>query len=121
MNYKIKIWIKLMAIFDKYWGCHQMADRSFSFRNYQFPVCARCTGIIIGEIISIIVFILHLRLNTITCTCIMLPLIVDGTVQYRTNYISNNIKRLITGLLFGFGFMQILCILITNAILFVIS
>lgn len=121
MNNKIKIWLKLMTIFYKYWGCHQIPERSFSFRNYQFPVCARCTGIIIGEIIATLAFILHLHLNILSCICIMLPLIVDGTIQYYTNYISNNIKRLVTGLLFGFGFLQILYALITNAILFFIT
>lgn len=117
MNRKIKIWLKLMIIFDKYWGCHQMANRSFSFRNYQFPVCARCTGMIIGELTAISAFMLHLRLNTAFCLCIMIPMFLDGTIQFYTDYLSNNIKRLITGLLFGFGFLQILCAILANIIL----
>ena len=29
-------------------GCHQMPERSFFYKGKQFPVCARCTGVIIG-------------------------------------------------------------------------
>lgn len=37
----------------------------------------------------------------------MIPLIVDGTVQYFTSYESNNIKRFISGILYGFSFTSI--------------
>lgn len=30
-------------------GCHQLAERSFFYKGYQFPVCARCTGVTIGQ------------------------------------------------------------------------
>jgi len=33
----------------------------------------------------------------------MLPMIIDGLVQRLTSYESNNIKRVITGFLFGYG------------------
>ena len=29
-------------------GCHQRADRSFFWHGYQFPICARCTGVVSG-------------------------------------------------------------------------
>lgn len=32
-----------------------------------------------------------------------LPLIVDGTVQKLTTYESNNLRRFVTGILFGIG------------------
>ncbi|MEI3349189.1 MAG: DUF2085 domain-containing protein [Dysosmobacter sp.] len=32
-------------------GCHQRPDRSFFFHGKQFPVCARCTGVFLGECI----------------------------------------------------------------------
>ena len=34
-------------------GCHQLPERSFFFRQYQFPVCARCCGVLIGESMAI--------------------------------------------------------------------
>lgn len=33
------------------------------------------------------------------------PLAIDGTVQRMTSYESTNIRRLITGLLWGYGFV----------------
>ncbi|MGG7175281.1 DUF2085 domain-containing protein [Clostridium neonatale] len=29
-------------------GCHQLPDRSFFIRSYQFPICARCTGNVVN-------------------------------------------------------------------------
>ena len=34
-------------------GCHCRADRSFYCKNKKFPICARCTGELIGIIVSI--------------------------------------------------------------------
>ena len=39
-------------------GCHQRPDRSFSFRGRQFPLCARCTGVMASYLLSIPVYIL---------------------------------------------------------------
>ena len=64
MNKSDLIWIKLME-FGHRLGCHQMEERSFHFKGYQFPVCARCTGVIIGEIICIITLIFSIKLNII--------------------------------------------------------
>ena len=38
----------------------------------------------------------------------MLPLTADGLIQYKTAYRSTNPRRLITGILFGFGFFSLL-------------
>lgn len=101
-----------MHIFDKYWGCHQIAERSFFIKGYQFPVCARCTGIIIGEVAFIIFALLSLRINIIFSLLFMIPLIIDGTLQFKTSYVSNNIKRLLSGMFFGFGFFSTIFCLI---------
>ena len=37
-------------------GCHQREDRSFKFNGWQFPICSRCTGILTGQIIGIIIY-----------------------------------------------------------------
>ena len=29
-------------------GCHQRADRSFYWKGRKFPLCARCTGVLVG-------------------------------------------------------------------------
>ena len=53
----------------------------------------------------------------------MLPLIADGTLQRLTSYESNNIRRLITGILFGialvyaFLYFHQVCIRIAGVLL----
>lgn len=112
MDKGIKSWMFLMHIFDKYWGCHQIAERSFYFKGYQFPVCARCTGMILGEFIAIISFFLGYKINIVTCIFMVIPMILDGTIQFKTKYTSNNLKRITTGLFFGFGFVKLIILLI---------
>ena len=111
----LNIWIKSMDFCCKHFGCHQLPERSFFIKGYQMPVCARCTGIIIGYIIGIISLFFNLTLNIPTCIVLIVPMILDGSIQYLTSYRSNNIKRLITGLLSGFG----LILLIKAIIVFV--
>lgn len=100
MNLKDKIWIKSMEWFYKYWGCHQLPERSFSIFNYQLPICARCTGIIIGGFISLILIpFIDLPYYALI---MIIPMILDGFIQLKTSYESNNFKRFITGFLYGF-------------------
>lgn len=102
MDKKDKLWIKSMEWFSKYWGCHQMPERSFFLRGYQLPVCARCTGMILGYFLSILTqpFILT-QSPFLVILCV--PMALDGFIQLKTEYISNNRKRFITGILFGYG------------------
>ena len=104
MDKNIKRWISIMEWFSKYWGCHQIPERSFNYKGYQFPICARCTGILLGEIFGIIVGIIS-NYYSFWILTIMIPMILDGSIQlFFKNYESNNFKRLITGLCFGFAF-----------------
>lgn len=96
-----KIWIKAMKIGATI-GCHQRADRSFFWKGHQFPICARCTGVFIGYILALTAinfFLPDLHLGIIFC-CIMF---VDWLVQFIKIKESNNVRRLITGILGGFG------------------
>lgn len=43
------------------------------------------------------------RLPAWLSALLMLPLCVDGLVQLKTSYESTNIKRLVTGICFGYG------------------
>lgn len=87
--------------------CHRRPDRSFFFRGHQFPVCSRCTGLIIGSAFFMIYSYLNplnYTFNTLIVSIILqLPYIIDGTTQYFNLRESNNILRLITGLLGGVG------------------
>lgn len=82
-------------------GCHAMPERSFHFHGKPFPICARCTGELIGILAGIPVILIAGPPNVWIMVVMMLPLITDGTLQRLTSYESRNIRRLITGILFG--------------------
>lgn len=95
---------KLMDM-GKATGCHQLPERSFHYHEKQFPVCARCTGIFIGQIVGFILFVLKLnRISIITSIIFCVIMCIDGFAQLLFGIESNNIRRLITGLLCGYGF-----------------
>ena len=88
--------------------CHQMYERSFSYRGYQFPVCARCTGILVGQVIGLIFIILGLRINISWSLALIIPIAIDGLIQLMKIIESNNIRRFITGFVSGIGYIYLL-------------
>lgn len=104
-------------------GCHAIPGRSFHFCGRPFPICARCTGELAGVLIGIPTMIVLGIPRFWVAVLMMLPLIVDGTVQRLTPYESTNIRRLATGILFGialvFGFLYFhqACVLAAREIL----
>lgn len=99
-------WIKSMEWFAKYWGCHQMPERSFFIGSYQFPLCARCTGILFGEIAGLLLSFFIPFFWPILL--LILPILVDGLTQLWGWRTSNNLLRLITGLLGGYVIISLL-------------
>ena len=98
-------WKKLMKLGEKT-GCHQKVERSFSFHGYQFPVCARCTGVILGYLIAIPFFLLtgfHKKTSIGAC----LIMFTDWCLQATQVKESTNQRRLFTGIAGGFGIMSI--------------
>lgn len=88
-------------------GCHCRPDRSFFYKGRQFPICARCTGVLVGMIAGIAsAFFLMPKLYV--CGLMMLPMIIDGGVQKATGRESTNIRRFITGCLFGFALIFVI-------------
>lgn len=92
-------------------GCHQRSDRSFFYHGKQFPICARCTGELVGIIVAVISGFFF-RLPLLLSLVILIPMLIDGLIQLLTSYESNNIKRFITGFLFGYG-LGMLFVLVT--------
>ena len=84
-------------------GCHQMPERSFFFKGYQFPVCARCTGVIISAIIAIVVFFKK-KISIKICIAMSNVMLFDWGIQYLNIKESTNQRRLLTGLVGGFGY-----------------
>lgn len=81
-------------------GCHCREDRTLYYKGNKFPICARCTGELVGIILAC--FMYHfIKINLVWLLLIMIPMLLDGFIQLLTKYESNNSKRFITGLLFG--------------------
>lgn len=91
-------------------GCHQRPERSFFFHGKQFPICARCTGELIGIIVTPIGYFFLKNLPIWVFFVLLIPLVTDGLIQAKTKYESDNTKRLITGILFGIGLMMLFMI-----------
>ena len=101
--------------------CHRRKDRTLKWSGKYLPVCARCTGLCLGLFVGLILgaflrfyfnveFTLHLLAFSIL---IMLPTIIDGTIQYYKPRESTNFIRLTTGFIGGVG-VGILCIYFMN-------
>ncbi len=105
LNKSDKIWIKLMK-YGRRLGCHQMAERSFFINKYQFPVCARCTGVLIGYILSPLLMLVNsyrIQIAILLCSIMF----IDWFIQYLNIKKSNNIRRLITGIFGGMGIIHV--------------
>ena len=102
-----RVWIKLMNYGSKL-GCHQLSERSFFYKGFQFPLCARCTGIVIGEIFLAPLSLLFFETPYWVSIIFILIMAIDGGLQYLNILQSNNIRRLITGILAGYGYTNLL-------------
>lgn len=98
-------WYQLMKMGEKL-GCHQMPERSFFYKDYQFPVCARCTGVLIASIFSTLLFVKK-KLPISVCIAMSSVMLFDWMLQYLEIKESTNKRRLITGLIGGFGYTQL--------------
>ena len=75
-------------------------------KGKQFPVCARCTGAFAGYLTGILSYSfinVPIWLSLLFC----LIMFVDWLIQRLCILESDNIRRLITGMLCGFGLMRI--------------
>lgn len=101
-------------------GCHQRPDRSFFYHGHQFPVCARCTGVFIGYMITVPIYI-KFHFSYIACICACSVMFVDWFIQYVEIKESTNLRRLITGFFGGFGVFGLEILLLHDSILFIKS
>jgi len=107
MNKKDKAWIKLMEAGEGL-GCHQMPERSFFYKGYQFPVCARCTGVLISSAAALFSFcFIKKKMSIKLCVGMSGVMLADWLVQYWGIQESNNRRRLVTGFIGGFGYVTL--------------
>lgn len=86
-------------------GCHQMPERSFFIGKYQFPICARCSGVMIGYILGLVLFF-FIRINIMICTAMCMIMYADWKLQNINLLQSTNLRRLITGIICGIGYIH---------------
>ncbi len=91
--------------------CHRLPERSFFWKGKQFPVCARCTGIHVGYLTFPLFLFSIFTLNIWWTMLLIIPTYLDGTVQAVTNWESNNILRVVSGVLAGIGSMSLVSII----------
>ncbi|MBO5317534.1 MAG: DUF2085 domain-containing protein [Oscillospiraceae bacterium] len=99
-------------------GCHQRPDRSFFFKGYQFPVCARCTGVLIGYLVAIPSYIAW-GVNLRICIIFAAIMFLDWVLQYGKLLESTNIRRLATGVCGGYSIMSVQMFLLHHIVKFV--
>lgn len=110
------LWKMTMYLGYKIFRCHQLSDRSFHYHDVQFPLCARCTGILFGFIIFGPIISIFTFGNMYVSIGLILLMCLDGLVQMFTKYKSNNIKRLITGIGFGYALFSFIVHIIIKII-----
>lgn len=88
--------------------CHKMPERSFFFKGKQFPLCARCTGILLGYLICVILPFTVGTPSLVTSCLLGLPIVIDGGGQLAGKWQSTNSRRFITGVLGGIAIIYIL-------------
>ena len=112
-----KKWLKFMDIGKKL-GCHQRSDRSFFVKGYQLPICARCTGVLMGYVLALPII---LFLKSSIWIYISIPFCVimfsDWYIQFLRIKESTNLRRFITGILGGIGIILIFALIIIKIII----
>lgn len=87
--------------------CHRIPERTIHIKGRPLPLCARCTGILIGALWAML-YLLFSWTNVgffgfLVGIILILPGVIDGFTQLFEYRVSNNLLRIVTGLLMGVG------------------
>jgi uncharacterized membrane protein len=88
----------------RYWHCHQLPERSFFVRGRQVPMCARCTGLLVGAVL----FPLFEGQHIAVYVGLVSAFIVDSLTQLYGLRESNNALRFALGLGFASSILALL-------------
>ena len=91
-------------------GCHQLPERSFFYKGKQFPICARCTGVVIGQMAAILTASFY-PISLITSIILILIMGFDWFIQMIGLKKSTNPRRFVTGICGGFGVFSVYIII----------
>lgn len=97
--------------------CHQLPSRSLMIGRIVLPVCARCSGIYTGFIITVVILLIMYRKKEnslpplyvlVVFALFFLSALIDGIASNFGLYETNNNLRFITGFLCGSSIMVII-------------
>lgn len=88
-------------------GCHQLPERSFFYQGKQFPVCARCCGVFLGQLAAVLLFLCRRPLSGRSCGFLLCVMGTDWSLQELGVRESTNWRRLLTGFCGGLGLFGI--------------
>lgn len=89
--------------------CNKRCDRAPHIGRFCFPLCWRCTAILISSITFYFIIIktkAYTKFNIFICVfsfICLLPSVIDWIIQIKGIKESNNLKRALTGTIFGLG------------------
>lgn len=96
-------WRLLFRVF-----CHGLPERCLYLWHTPMPICARCTAIYAGLILSFALFAILPRMREPVARVVLyaaaLPMTIDGFTQLAGLRLSSNPLRIETGLLAGIAF-----------------
>lgn len=97
-----------MRFCGRIFRCHQLSERSFFYKNMQFPLCARCTGLLLGFFPGGPLLCFFVSPGVIVTFFLFFVLFLDGFLQLKGIFPSTNLRRLLTGLGAGYGLFSLL-------------
>lgn len=84
--------------------CNGISSRAFHIGEFCFLLCYRCTFVVLFFFISLFVTNkLKKTYPTVLMVAIMIPMVIDGGLQKFFGILSTNMRRSLTGALFGIG------------------
>ena len=83
--------------------CHQMPSRSFFVAGNQFPLCYRCTGLLIGTIVFIGLVTFYKLPKFRLVLFLVTPMFIEWILQSMGWWFGINELRLFNGIGFGIG------------------
>lgn len=105
-----RLWERVLNIFNFIGdssGCHQIPERCFCINGYTFPLCARCTGVLSGQFLAVILLLFKIRVDLFPGVLMLLTMGLDWMIQYYKWIQSTNTRRFITGIMGGLGLFSI--------------
>lgn len=111
-NFVIMNLFKFFDKFGRHLGCHQIPERSFKIKKKKFPLCSRCTGIFLGQILMIILILFEINFSLLISLILLGILFLDWFFQHTTKFDSKNTGRFITGIIGGIGLINLYYLII---------